>query len=178
MRGLVPQHAEGVPYLRGQSTNISGRRGWETRPIEGYGNDIATEVHRPEVQAMPGKCAKQWIWTSLKGATGFRFIGPSRRGDTVTSFFLPRFKLDHCRLWWGRISNRRPVPAEKEENLLLFVRFLYMIRWPHSLHRIGSRGLISFFAPQSVFVVNLATVHERMQCAPAQRYSISSLWPA
>lgn len=32
---------------------------------------------------------------------------------------------------------------------LLLVLFLYMIRCPHSLQRIGSLGLISFLAPQS-----------------------------
>ena len=32
----------------------------------------------------------------------------------------------------------------------LFVRFLYRMRWPQSLHRITSCGLIAFSAPQSV----------------------------
>lgn len=32
---------------------------------------------------------------------------------------------------------------------LRLVLFLYMIRCPHSLHRMGSLDLISFFAPQS-----------------------------
>lgn len=36
-------------------------------------------------------------------------------------------------------------------NLLRLVRFLYMIRWPHSRQRMGSRGFISFFALQSMF---------------------------
>lgn len=35
-------------------------------------------------------------------------------------------------------------------HVLLFVLFLYMILCPHSLHRIGSRDLISFLTPQSV----------------------------
>lgn len=36
-------------------------------------------------------------------------------------------------------------------NSLRLVRFLYMIRWPHSRQRMGSRGFISFFALQSMF---------------------------
>jgi hypothetical protein len=37
----------------------------------------------------------------------------------------------------------------------LVVLFLYMIRWPHSLQRIGSLGLISFFAPQSTLLISM-----------------------
>ena len=40
------------------------------------------------------------------------------------------------------------------------VRFLYMMRWPHSRQRIGSRARISFVAEQSVSCY-----------APAQMYS-------
>lgn len=39
----------------------------------------------------------------------------------------------------------------EQMNLLRLVRFLYMIRWPHSRQRMGSRGFISFFALQSMF---------------------------
>lgn len=39
--------------------------------------------------------------------------------------------------------------GENHEHVLLFVRFLYMIRWPHCLQRMGSRGLISLEEPQS-----------------------------
>ncbi len=39
-------------------------------------------------------------------------------------------------------------------HVLLFVRFLYMMRCPHCLQRIGSRGLISLDEPQST---NIAT---------------------
>lgn len=39
--------------------------------------------------------------------------------------------------------------SEGLSDLLLFVLFLYMIRCPHSRQRMGSRGLMSFLAPQS-----------------------------
>jgi hypothetical protein len=38
---------------------------------------------------------------------------------------------------------------EGPSDLLRFVLFLYMIRCPHSRQRMGSRGLMSFLAPQS-----------------------------
>lgn len=64
----------------------------------------------------------------------------------------------------GSISNRQRVLTDVK-NLLLLVRFLYMIRCPHSLQRIGSRGLISFFAPQSVLRKGLIIVHKRKRGA-------------
>jgi hypothetical protein len=39
--------------------------------------------------------------------------------------------------------------SEGLSDLLRFVLFLYMIRCPHSRQRMGSRGLMSFLAPQS-----------------------------
>ena len=86
--------------------------------------------------------------------------GPSdntRKG--CCSFYLAsNWTTESVRVFRGSendhfISNRQQISGweeKKQWNLLLFVRFLYMIRCPHSLHRIGSRGLISFFAPQSV----------------------------
>jgi hypothetical protein len=71
----------------------------------------------------------------------------TRRGPVA--LFLPRLKLDHCR-FRGTSEKMDQQPSTEKNSLLLLVRFLYMIRCPHSLQRIGSRGLISFFAPQSV----------------------------
>ena len=46
------------------------------------------------------------------------------------------------------------ISCRQQDNALRFVRFLYMMRWPHSLHRIGSLDLISFFTPQSPIAVS------------------------
>lgn len=49
---------------------------------------------------------------------------------------------------WQTVGNQHSVP-ERDPDLLRFVLFLYMMRCPHSRQRMGSRGLMSFFAPQS-----------------------------
>lgn len=58
-------------------------------------------------------------------------------------------------------STSNPVPRT-----MRFVRFLYMMRWPHSRQRIGSRARISFRAEQSV------SAHDMIPgSVPAQIYS-------
>ena len=52
--------------------------------------------------------------------------------------------------WTTEFTNEFLSLFQTGEHTLRFVRFLYIIRCPHSRQRIGSRGLISFFAPQSV----------------------------
>lgn len=47
-----------------------------------------------------------------------------------------------------------------------FVLFLYMIRCPHSLHRIGSLDLISFFAPQSAHRYSISCLGAGMKPVP------------
>ena len=74
------------------------------------------------------------------------------------SKLLSCFKLDHCRSRVFRETREKEGFGtlatvnrfQQRKTSLLLVRFLYMIRCPHSLQRMGSRGLISFFAPQSV----------------------------
>ena len=46
-------------------------------------------------------------------------------------------------------SQRRRAAGTENNHALRLVRFLYMMRCPHVLQRMGSRGLISFEAPQS-----------------------------
>lgn len=70
----------------------------------------------------------------------------------------PSFKLDHY-IFTGKevkVSDIYKKEGREESSAgamawdaLRLVLFLYMILWPHSRHRIGSRDLISFFAPQS-----------------------------
>ena len=71
-----------------------------------------------------------------------------RRVGNMLRFSSPSFVLDHYR---HTGSEGRSFSQQKKADALRLVRFLYIIRCPHSLQRIGSLGLISFFAPQSVF---------------------------
>jgi hypothetical protein len=48
-----------------------------------------------------------------------------------------------------RAESEPELMIHRYGNVLRSVLFLYMMRWPHSLQRIGSLDFISFFAPQS-----------------------------
>ena len=71
--------------------------------------------------------------------------------------------------------NQSSTPMIILRNLLLLVLFLYIIRWPHSRQRMGSRDLISFLAPQSLIVFKLGNSHRiaTKDFSPAHRYSMS-----
>lgn len=78
----------------------------------------------------------------------------------TNSFFLPRsrYPKTESAMSFYRASNctttlikHDAFEIHEQMNLLRLVRFLYMIRWPHSRQRMGSRGFISFFALQSMF---------------------------
>lgn len=60
-------------------------------------------------------------------------------------------------------------------DLLRFVLFLYMIRCPHSRQRMGSRGLMSFLAPQSSVHYQHTIIFAASCFSPAHKYSISCL---
>lgn len=66
-----------------------------------------------------------------------------------------------------RIAPLAPTSVGRQgvqrKDLLRLVRFLYMIRWPHSRQRIGSRDLISFVAPQSLNGFREAKVRGRVR---------------
>jgi hypothetical protein len=74
-------------------------------------------------------------------------IGPSEYSLHLNSTVLQTEPLLQT------VGNQDSV-AERDPDLLRFVLFLYMIRCPHSLQRMGSRGLISFLAPQSSIQIN------------------------
>ena len=66
--------------------------------------------------------------------------------------------------------------TEALPDLLRFVLFLYMIRCPHSRQRMGSRGLMSFLAPQSsVHHYQHRILFATSYFSPAHKYSISCL---
>ena len=143
---------------------------WRLRKRHCYRSKITPRAK----QISPGSAPKcGWACFERSNRLAFRwFLSPGRRGQITrgsVAFFLPRFELDHWRIRgtrgkrrWGCISNRHLWFQQRRKiNPLLFVLFLYIILWPHSLQRIGSRGLISFFAPQSGLRKRLASVRER-----------------
>jgi hypothetical protein len=63
-------------------------------------------------------------------------------------------RRDHRAEHWTTACLTSDCIVERHMDYTLrVVLFLYMMRCPHSLHRIGSLDLISFLAPQSLFLV-------------------------
>jgi hypothetical protein len=73
------------------------------------------------------------------------------------------------------VEGSRSRRAMVGQDLLRFVLFLYMIRCPHSLQRMGSRGLMSFLAPQSSLRLGYNNARDIWCFSPAHKYSISCL---
>ena len=121
---------------------------WSLGPIRNH-----TERHM--------KCSKKHEATAHTGA---------RCKHTVTASGVESASLElyHCLQLVNSEYGRRP-------NALRLVRFLYMMRCPHSRQRMGSRALISFFAPQSSKNVRAGSREDKPLLAPAQMYSMSGL---